>query len=79
MIDFGGAGAPVPLNNDVETYLMHRSAHGKSDKLIARFRYNTAFIHKEAGKSGKTDDKFHLKLPLQLLDPDKLQKDIYYN
>ena len=50
VIDYAKAKQPIPLIGDVETYLMHRSARGKSDKLIARFRFNTAFIHRQVKK-----------------------------
>ena len=60
---------------------MHKSDKGKQDKLIARFRLNTAFIHKEMVKNGgvPASDSINLRLSLNQLSPDSIHKNAYYN
>ena len=78
VIDYQGAGQPLPLQNDVEVYLEHQSAKGKQDRTISRFRFNTSFIHKKPRMQGISFNRMSLNFNLFLLDPVKIHSDPKY-
>lgn len=78
VIDYASASSVVPLTGDTEVYLWHKSVKGKKDRMVGRFKFNTAFIHKKARLQGMVFSKMHVDFDVNQMDPHQLAKDHRY-